>query len=89
LDAEEALLNAAEDGLRNDAECHEAQTRLLEAAHRDGDLDAYTRGLRAALVRKEEEARRLRAALDRYEAKCVDEDTARRSVRGGVNLPWA
>jgi uncharacterized membrane protein len=80
---------AQDDGLKQDAECLALQTRLLEAAHRDGDLDAYTRGLRVALAHKEEEARKLRAALEEYEAKCVDEDAARRSVRGGVSLPWA
>jgi len=64
------------------------QTRLLEAANRDGDMEVYTRGLRTALAEKEEEVRRLRAVLDEYEAKCVDEDAARRSVRVGVNLPW-
>jgi len=51
-------------------------------------MEAYTRGLWAALAEKEEELRRLSAALDEYESKCVDEDAARRSVRGGFNLPW-
>mmetsp|Transcript_29854 Transcript_29854/g.91631 ORF Transcript_29854/g.91631 Transcript_29854/m.91631 type:complete len:261 (+) Transcript_29854:2256-3038(+) len=88
LDAEEALLGAADEALKRDAEALAVQTRLLEAANRDGDMEVYTRGLRTALAEKEEEVRRLRAVLDEYEAKCVDEDAARRSVRVGVNLPW-
>ena len=71
LDAEEALLEAADLAVRRSSDALTTETTLLEAAQRDGDMEAYTRGLRNLLARRTEQTRLLAAALDKYETKCV------------------
>ena len=71
LDAEEALLEAADLAVRRSSDALTTETTLLEAAQRDGDMEAYTRGLRNLLARRIEQTRLLAAALDKYETKCV------------------
>lgn len=62
---------------------------MLEQASRAGDMESYAKQLRLLLQQKQQQLDAVAAALAEFELRCQSEDTARKQVRGAVNLPWA